>query len=120
MSAARATCSAPASASASTAVDGWVPLISASPSFGAESDRRQPGARERVGPTNRMEPRSPQRPQRIVWLFSAVFAVSCGSFLIGERFAFTNQHQREMGQRREVAAGADRAARRHARDGRDG
>ena len=48
MSAARASRSAPASARPSSAVDGCVPLISASPSFGAERDRLQPGARERL------------------------------------------------------------------------
>ena len=40
--------SAPASASASTAVETCVPLISARPSFGAERDRREPGRGERV------------------------------------------------------------------------
>ena len=45
MSAARARRSAPASASARTAVDGCVPLMSASPSFGRERDGREPGAR---------------------------------------------------------------------------
>ena len=74
----------------STAVDTCVPLISASPSFGAE---RRPAAR-------------PARLQR----------VAAGS---ASRPSHTSpspiEHEREVRQRREVAAGADRAAARHAR-----
>ena len=102
MSAARASRSAPASASASTAVDGCVPLISASPSFGAERDRRQPGARERLRARR-------SRSRRVARRSSALDVVCVASL------AFADQHQREVRERREVAARADRAARRHAR-----
>ena len=93
MSAARASCSAAASASASTAVDGCVPLISARPSFGPSVIGASPAPRERLGAAKHRTARG--------YRF--------------ERLAFADQHQREMRERRQVAAGADRSARRHAR-----
>ncbi len=91
MSAARASRSAPASASAATAVDGCVPLISARPSFGPSVDRLEAGGVERVASGH---------DARIV---------------ADRRVAFADQHQRQVRERREVAAGADRPAARHAR-----
>ena len=90
MSAARASRSAPASASASTAVDGCVPLISASPSFGAERSTGAQRRRARERARRRVEHAPASSPTR--------------------RLAFADQHQREVRERREVAARADRAA----------
>ena len=90
MSAARASRSAPASASAATAVDTCVPLISASPSFGPSATGARPAARERVA-----------RP-------------ACARVAV-PHLAFADQHERDVRERREVAARADRSAARHAR-----
>ena len=49
MSAARASARRRRAPAPSTAVDGCVPLISARPSFGAERDRREAGAPQRLG-----------------------------------------------------------------------
>ena len=114
MSAARDTCSAAASASARTAVDGWVPLISASPSFGARADRLQPGALSASAPAMKLNASS--RTRRACFsAFSAISAAARRRRL--NRLAFADQHQRQVRERREIAAGADRAARRH--DGMD-
>ncbi len=84
------------------------------PFLGSQADRFQPRAGERLGPGDRKKPRRTQSTQRTI-LFLAISAISCGFFfVVVERLAFTDQHQREVGQRRQVAAGADRAARRHA------
>ena len=92
MSAARPSRSAPASASAATAVDGCVPLMSASPSFGASVTGCKAGPCQRV---------ASRKHRRIM--------------ITKRRFAFADQHEREVRERREVAARADRSAGRHAR-----
>ena len=79
--------SAPASASAATAVDGCVPLISASPSLASSVTGASPAARERLG---------------------ARLGTSASSPTVA--VAFADQHERQMGERREVAARADRSA----------
>ena len=88
-SAARASRSASASASASTAADGCVPLMSARPSFGSSA----------IGVERR-------RPQRLG------AGQPCAA---DHRLAFADEHQREVRERREVAARAHRAARGHDR-----
>ena len=89
MSAARASRSAPASASASTAADACVPLMSARPSLGAEHDRRQPRRGQRVRPV-----------------------LGAGAV---PRLSLADQDERQMRQGRQVAARADRAAAGHER-----
>ena len=89
-SAARASRSAPASASAATAVDTCVPLISARPSFGAERHGCEAGrarARRAAG-------------------------VRCVSV---PHLAFADQHERDVRERRQIAARADRSAAGHVR-----
>ena len=75
---------------ASTAVEACVPLISASPSFGAERDRREA-----------------RRAARAAAPGTCAVAVP--------RLALADEHEREVRERREVAARADRAAARHDR-----
>ena len=63
--------------------------MSASPSFGPEHNRRQAGHRQRLGARN--------------------------PYASAERLALADEHQREMGQRRQVSARADRSTARHDR-----
>ena len=90
-SAARASRSAPATASAATAVDGCVPLMSASPSFGPSVTGDSPARRERL----------PSAAHRRIVTHPGV--------------ALADEHERQVGERGEVAARADRSAARHAR-----
>ena len=92
MSAARASRSAPRAASAATAVDGCVPLMSASPSFGSSVTGSSPAARERVA-------------RRTATCVPSPTVASPSPISTSD----------EVRERREVAAGADRAAARHAR-----
>ena len=89
MSAARASRCAAASASPSSAVDACVPLMSASPSFGPSVAGVRPARASAAAPGRDVDRRATS--------------------------PFADQDQREVRQRREVAAGADRAARRHHR-----
>ena len=77
------------SASASTAADGCVPLMSARPSLGPSTTGARPAARSASAPGTRPA--------------------------VDDRLAFADEHEREVRERREVAAGADRAAARHDR-----
>ncbi len=88
-SAAAASRSASSSARAPTAVITWVPLISASPSFGASSSALD------VGQLQRHRAGHPLAAQR--------------------RLALADQDQRQVGERRQVAGGADRSLARHDR-----
>ena len=81
----------PASASAATAVEGCVPLMSASPSFASSTTGVSPA---RASASRRRH---------------HACVVADG------RLAFADQHQRQVGERREIAARADRSAARHAR-----
>ncbi len=91
MSAARASRTAALQASARSAALAWVPLMSAIPSFGS----RTTGVRPAFASTSRVPRR--RAPRSLI-----------------ENLAFADQDEREMRERREVAAGADRAARGHA------
>ncbi len=84
MSAARASRHASTRASARTAVDACVPLMSASPSFGPSATGLSPARCSASAP---------------------VSAAAGGR----QHLAFADQHEREVRERREVAAGADRA-----------
>ncbi len=88
-SAAAASRSARKTPSAAMPVMTCVPLMSASPSFGAELDRSQSGALERD----------------VAWQPLAV----------KERLALADQHERHVRERGEIAARADRALARHDR-----
>ena len=91
MSVARASRSAPSSASAATAVDACVPLMSARPSFASSATGASP-ARASAAPPS-----------------------SAAASVADRRVPFADQHERQVRQRREVAARADRSAARHDR-----
>ena len=82
----RASCTS----SASSAVCAWVPLMNASPSFGANRNGASPAPRERRC-----------RRRRAARL---------------EHLAFAHEHERDVAQRRQVAAGAHAPLLRHQRD----
>ena len=86
------------------------------PFLGAEADRRQPGAPQRLGARRSTEPQSTLSSQRSCLFFRDLRDL-CGFCLRRRRqhLALADQHERQMRERREVAARADRAARRHAR-----
>ena len=79
--------SAACSARPSSAVDGWVPLMSARPSFGASATGASPARASASAPDT--------RPIAV------------------PRLAFADEDQRQVRERRQIAAGANRSARRH-------
>ena len=91
MSVARASRSAPSTASAATAVDAWVPLMSASPSFDSSVTGAMPARASAAAPSSTA---------------GSAPTVAAPSPI---------EHERQVRQRREVAARPDRSAARHDR-----
>ena len=83
------------------------------PFFRPQTDCLQARPRQRLGAWHDVQPRrTRRRGSKSPIGFSALCALSAVIVVI-KRFALTDQHEREVGERREVAAGADRSARGH-------